>query len=350
LPLLALLTLMSGCSAVVLEPSGDIAVQQRDLIIISTILMLLIIVPVIFLSLFFAWRYRESNKDARYEPDWHHSTKLELIIWSAPLLIIIALGSITWITTHTLDPYRPIDRIDASRPLPEDVKRLEVQVVALDWKWLFIYPEYGIATLNEMAAPVDRPIHFKITASTVMNSFFVPALAGQIYAMPGMQTQLHAVLNAPGQFEGFSANYSGAGFSDMKFKFLGLSDDEFLQWVEQVKRDGTSLQREDYLQIEKPSVREPVRHFATVDPTLFDAVVNLCVDRTKMCMSRMMEIDAQGGVAGLAGIANVANLAYDRPRALAAGERPRGNYVLSMCATDIAQNDFFPRLAAPTAR
>jgi cytochrome o ubiquinol oxidase subunit 2 len=348
--LLPLLMLMGGCSAVVLDPAGDIAAQQRDLIIISTVLMLLIIVPVIFLALFFAWRYRASNNDARYEPDWHHSTQLELLIWSAPLLIIIALGAVTWISTHTLDPYRPIARLDAARQLPAEAKTLEVQVVALDWKWLFIYPDYGIATVNELAAPVDTPIRFSITASSVMNSFFIPALAGQIYAMPAMQTQLHAVINTPGEYEGFSANYSGAGFSEMRFKFHALAAADFEQWTAQVRRDGTALRRDDYQQLEKPSIREPVRHYATVDPTLFDAIVNLCVDRSKMCMNRMMAIDAQGGLGGLAGIANVANLAYDRPRAIAAGERPRGNYVLSMCSTDVAQASPAYRLAAPAAR
>ncbi|MFT4047812.1 MAG: ubiquinol oxidase subunit II [Solimonas sp.] len=346
--LVPLLTLMSGCSAVVLKPAGDIAAQQRDLIIISTVLMLLVIVPVIVLSLFFAWRYRASNQAARYEPEWDHSTQLELIIWSAPLLIIIALGALTWITTHTLDPYRPIERLDARRQLPADARALNVQVVALDWKWLFIYPDDGIATVNELAAPVDRPIHFTITASSVMNSFFIPALAGQIYAMPAMQTQLNAVINAPGEYEGFSANYSGAGFSDMKFKFHGLSEADFANWVAQVKRDGTALQRDDYQQLARPSAREPVRHYATVDPTLFDAIVNLCVDRTKMCMSQMMVVDAQGGL-GLAGVYNVANLAYDRPRT-DAGQRPRANYVLSLCSTDAAPASLSSRLAAPVAR
>ncbi|MGH8629559.1 MAG: ubiquinol oxidase subunit II, partial [Burkholderiales bacterium] len=221
--LLPLLAVLAGCDAVVLRPSGDIAAQQRDLVVWSTILMLLVIVPVMLLTAVFAWRYRQSNRDAVYDPEWHHSTQLELVIWSAPLLIIIALGALTWIGTHTLDPYRPLSRLDASRPLPADVKPLKVQVVALDWKWLFIYPEQGIASINEMAAPVDVPIEFQITASTVMNSFFVPALAGQIYAMPGMQTKLHAVINRAGDYEGFSANYSGEGFSHMRFRFAGVS-------------------------------------------------------------------------------------------------------------------------------
>ncbi len=164
---------------VVMSPSGDIATQQRDLIIVSTVLMLLIIIPVIFLTLFFAWRYRRTNTAADYAPEWHHSTRLEIVIWSAPLAIIIALGAVTWISTHKLDPYRPLDRIDADRAIPADTKSLTVEVVALDWKWLFFYPDLGIATVNELAAPVDVPIDFKITASSVMNSFFIPALAGR---------------------------------------------------------------------------------------------------------------------------------------------------------------------------
>ncbi|RSY00106.1 ubiquinol oxidase subunit II, partial [Sphingomonas koreensis] len=183
------------------------------LVIVATALMLLIIVPVMALTVVFAWRYRSSNTAATYAPDWHHSTKLELVIWSAPLMIIIALGSITWVTTHTLDPYRPLSRIDAARPLPAGTRPLEVQVVALDWKWLFIYPEQKTATVNDLVLPVDRPVQFRLTASSVMNSFYVPALAGQIYAMPGMESKLHAVLNRTGAFQGFSAQYSGAGFS-----------------------------------------------------------------------------------------------------------------------------------------
>ena len=291
--------LLTGCKAVVMNPSGDIAAQQGHLIVVSTLLMLLIIVPVIVLTLFFAWRYRQSNTEARYEPDWDHSTSLELVIWGGPLLIIIALGLLTWISTHTLDPYRPLSRIDASRPLPADTKPLTVEVVALDWKWLFIYPEQGIATVNELAAPVDRPIEFKITASTVMNSFYIPALAGQIYAMPGMQTQLHAVINHPGDFEGFSANYSGAGFSGMRFRFHGLSETDFEQWVANAKATGSALKRADYLELEQPSQRDPVRRYASVDPDLFNAILNRCVDSNKMCMNEMMAIDSQGGM-GLA--------------------------------------------------
>ncbi|AIY41605.1 Cytochrome O ubiquinol oxidase subunit II [Collimonas arenae] len=271
-----------------MNPSGDIASQQGRLIVVSTLLMLLIIVPVIALTIWFAWRYRKNNTAARYEPDWDHSTQLELVIWGAPLLIIIALGLLTWISTHTLDPYRPLSRLDADRPIPADVKTLTVEVVALDWKWLFIYPEQGIATVNELAAPVDVPIRFKITSSTIMNSFFIPALAGQIYAMPGMQTSLNAVINKPGEFEGFSANYSGAGFSDMRFKFHGLSQENFDQWVQARKAASGHLNRPDYLQLEKPSEKEPVRYYGTVDKDLYHAILNRCIEPGQMCMDQMM--------------------------------------------------------------
>lgn len=310
----------------VMKPSGDIAHQQAQLILTSTLLMLIIIVPVIFLTLLFAWRYRQSNQKATYTPDWDHSTRLELVIWGAPLLIIIALGAITWISTHKLDPYRPLDRIDEARPLAADVKPLVVEVVALDWKWLFVYPEEGVATVNELAAPVDRPIQFKITASTVMNSFYVPALAGQIYAMPGMQTQLHAVINKPGVFDGFSANYSGAGFSHMRFKFHGLSNEDFNAWVEKNKASGDALTRATYLKLEQPSEREPVRRYATVDKDLYDAILNRCVEEGKMCMGQMMAIDASGGL-GKGGVEGVTSKAWRT------GER---TYVASLCTPENA--------------
>lgn len=312
LTLLAL-PLLGGCDMVVMQPSGDIAVQQRDLIIISTALMLLIIVPVMALTLWFAWKYRESNKDADYAPNWDHSARLEIIIWSAPLAIIMILGAITWISTHKLDPYRPLDRIDSSRAIPQGTKPLTVEVVALDWKWLFIYPEYGIATINELAAPVDVPITFKITSSSMMNSFYIPALAGQVYAMTGMQTKLHAVINHEGVYEGFSANYSGLGFSHMRFAFHGLSKDGFEAWVQKARTNGKTLGRAEYLEVEKPSQKEPVRLFNTVDPQLYEAILNMCVAPGKMCMSEMMHIDMKGG-GGRESHANRKRLEYDTRR------------------------------------
>ncbi|MGV3770232.1 MAG: ubiquinol oxidase subunit II [Sphingobium phenoxybenzoativorans] len=307
-----LLLPLSACNWVVMNPAGDVAVQQRDLILISTGLMLLIILPVMALTVLFAWRYRHSAKNPDYDPDWDHSTSLELIIWSAPLLIIICLGAVTWTSTHLLDPYRPVERIDAGRKVAPGVKPLEVQVVAMDWKWLFIYPELGIATVNELAAPVDRPISFKLTSSTVMNSFYVPALAGQIYAMPGMQTVLHAVVNKPGNYEGFSANYSGAGFSHMRFRFHALDEGGFDRWVAGVKSGGGALDRPAYLALEKPSEKDPVRRFSTVDASLFDSVVNLCARPGQRCMSELMHIDAMGG-AGKESAHDTRGLRHDGP-------------------------------------
>jgi cytochrome o ubiquinol oxidase subunit 2 len=336
LALLPLVLLLGACKAEVLSPSGDIALQQRDLVIISTVLMLLIIVPVMALTVWFAWRYRESNTSAKYEPDWDHSTQLELIIWSAPLLIIICLGALTWMGTHLLDPYRPLARVTSGTPVTRDMTPLKVDVVALDWKWLFIYPQYGVATVNEMAAPVDRPIDFRITASSVMNSFYVPALAGQIYAMPAMQTRLHAVINKAGEYQGFSANYSGAGFSGMRFAFHGVTDGDFDKWIGEAKAAGGTLSRSEYLELERPSENVPVRHYASVDAGLFKAILNLCVEPGKMCMDEMSSIDAKGGL-GLAGIRNTQPLAYDKYARRGAVFAPAPSYVASICTTAEAE-------------
>ena len=309
---------------VVLKPFGDIAVQQAELIATATWLMLLIIVPVIALTLFFAFRYRHANTEAKYEPEWDHSTKLEVLIWGAPLAIILVLGTITWISTHKLDPYRPLDRIDAQRAVAPGTKPLRVDVVAMDWKWLFVYPEEGVATVNELAAPVDRPIEFHLTASTVMNAFYVPALAGMVYAMPGMETKLNAVINHPGVYQGMSANYSGAGFSDMHFRFIGMSDADFKAWVEDNKATGQNLDRIAYLKLEKPSQREPVRRFANVDDRLYEAVLNRCVDDARMCSGEMMAIDARGG-AGKGAIRDVTerDTAFGRRTVVAAMCTPK---------------------------
>ncbi len=323
--------MLGGCNAVVLSPSGDIAVQQRDILFQSTSLMLLIVIPVLILITVVAWRYRESNSTARNDPNWDHSAHLELVIWAIPLLIIICIGAITWASTHLLDPYRPLERIAENRPVPKDTKPLRVDVVALDWKWLFIYPDYGVATVNEMAAPVDQPITFHITASSVMNSFYIPALAGQIYAMPGMQTQLRAVINKAGKYDGFSANYSGAGFSGMRFAFLGVNGADFDKWIASAKASGVTLDRAAYLQLERPSENEPVRRYAGVDPTLFNAIINMCVEPGKMCMREMAAIDAKGGL-GLAAAKNLVPLSYDKyaRRGAVFGMEP--SYVAGICA------------------
>jgi cytochrome o ubiquinol oxidase subunit II len=309
--LLALLGMfvLTGCNTVVMNPSGDIARQQADLIMVSTGLMLLIIVPVIVLTCLFAWKYRQANTQAEYDPEWDHSTKLELVIWGAPLLIIIVLGLITWVSTHKLDPYRPLDRIDESTPVAANVKHMEVQVVAMDWKWLFIYPEQGVATVNELVTPINTPVRFKITASSVMNSFFIPALAGQIYAMPGMETTLHAVMNEAGEYEGFSANYSGAGFSHMRFKYRGVTESEFADWVKTTKAIGGDMSRKNYIQLESPSIKEPAKRFAKVDPNLFHAIVNRCVKEGTVCMDQQMAMDARRNT-GLGGVMSEDSISF----------------------------------------
>ncbi|WP_374293744.1 ubiquinol oxidase subunit II [Sphingomonas sp.] len=296
-PLLALplLAMLGGCDAVVMNPAGDVAVQQRDLVLISTGLMLLIIIPVMILTCLFAWKYRAANRDADYDPHFDHSTPLELVIWAAPLLIIICLGAVTWTSTHLLDPYRPIERTAPGKKVAQGVRPLEVQVVSMDWKWLFIYPEQGIATVNQLALPVDRPVRFRLTGTGVMNAFYVPTMAGMIYTMPGMETALHAVINKPGTFDGFSSHYSGAGFSDMNFKVYAMQDGAFDQWVAGVKGGQGSLSRATFVQLEKPSEKVPPMRFAAVAPGLFDLVVNRCVEVGKPCMSDVMMHDRKAG-------------------------------------------------------
>lgn len=193
------------------RPEGQVGIEQKNLILIATGLMLLVVIPVIIMTLAFAWKYRASNKAATYTPDWSHSTKIEAAVWIIPILIIIALGYVTYHSTHKLDPYRPLD---------SDVKPVQIDVVALDWKWLFIYPEQGIATVNKIVFPANTPVNFRVTSDAVMNSFFIPGLGGQIYAMAGMTTKLHLIANENDEFDGISANYSGAGFTGMKFKLL----------------------------------------------------------------------------------------------------------------------------------
>ncbi|HZV09870.1 MAG TPA: COX aromatic rich motif-containing protein, partial [Novosphingobium sp.] len=260
-----------------------------------------------------------------------------------PLAIIIALGSVTWVYTHLLDPFRPLDRLAEGQPVTAADKPLEVEVVALDWKWLFIYPEQKVASVNELALPTGRPVHFRLTSATVMNSFFVPAIAGQIYAMPGMASQLNAVVNKPGTFRGFSANYSGAGFSQMHFNTLGLEPAAFDKWVADTKAAGGNLDAATYLKLAEPTIAEPVHHFGAVSADLFDKVVNLCVEPGKMCVNQMAMLDARGGT-GKAGLFNLAQLTYDkdgRPnltpltaaRQAQLDQRLNKAFVAALCAT-----------------
>ncbi|MEM7058748.1 MAG: ubiquinol oxidase subunit II [Pseudomonadota bacterium] len=317
--------LLSGCELIVLDAPGDVAAQQGDLIIYATVLMLIVIVPVMALTVFFAFKYRESNKDANYEPDWDHSISLEIVVWSVPLAIIICLAGLTWVATHRLEPYDPLRRISEDRAITPFDKPMVVQVVAMDWKWLFIYPEHGIATVNEAAAIVDRPIEFQLTSATVMNSFYIPALAGQIYAMAGMQTELNAVMNEPGTYHGISANYSGAGFSHMHFDFHAFDQAGFDEWVATVKAENKILDREAYVDLEDPTINHPIVYFGGIENDMWERIVNMCVGGDDLCRHDMMMVDALGG-GGVEGLFNrelySGLCSVDDPRALYAMLKP----------------------------
>jgi cytochrome o ubiquinol oxidase subunit II len=248
----------------VLDSKGAIGQAEVSLIATSVYAMLLVVIPVILLTLFVAWRYRSTNTRATYAPKWAHSTPIEVAIWAIPAAIILYLGVLTWKTTHELDPYKPI---------VSEVKPINVEVVALDWKWLFIYPDLGVASVNQLAFPVGTPVNFRITSDAVMNSFFIPQLGGQIYAMAGMQTKLHLIADHAGDYAGISANYSGAGFSDMKFRALALSQDDFDAWLKRVRNSPENLSMDVYAGIAQPSEKAPVKYFATVDPKLFNNIV-----------------------------------------------------------------------------
>ena len=257
--------LLTGCNLVVFNPKGQIATDERDLIILATGLMLLVVVPVIVLTFVFAYRYRATNKTARYSPRWASSHTIEAVVWGVPLLIIIALGWVTWVTTHALDPYRPLD---------SDTPPINVQVVATEWKWLFIYPDLGIASVNELALPVHTPVSFTITSDAAMTSFFIPALGGQIYAMAGMQTKLHLIADETGVFRGIAANYDGPGFSDMHFATLSLRPADFQAWVNKVKGAARPLDQNSYAQLAKPSTHHPVTYYSAVQERLFLDIVD----------------------------------------------------------------------------
>ena len=294
--LLPLAAILSACNTVMLHPSGDVAVQQRDLLLYATELMCIVIVPVVFLTAFFAWHYRHTNTAARYEPHWHHSTMLEVVIWGVPVLIIAALSVVSWKTSHSLDPYKQLSRIAPDQPVPPGTKPLIVQTVALDWKWLFIYPDLGIATVNDLAAPVNQPIEFRITADRVQNALSIPAMAGMVYAYPGMETELHAVINKSGDYMGQSSRFSGAGFSKMHFVFHGLSRADFDKWVAETKAAAETLDSATYLKLAVPSEAEPVHRYGTVDPQLYATALDQCVGKSpNMCLSTQRANDVKKG-------------------------------------------------------
>lgn len=257
--------ILSGCNGGVLDPKGQIGIDEKNLIIIATVLMLLVVIPVIVMTLYFAWKYRDTQNHEIYAPKWAHSNKIEAVVWAVPIVIVVILGVITWQSTQELDPYKPIEGKG---------EHLTVEVVSLNWKWLFIYPEQGIATVNELVFPANVPVEYKITSESTMNSFFIPQLGSQIYSMAGMETKLHLIANEPGTFKGFSANYSGAGFTGMKFNAIATpTKADFNQWVEQVKTNANSLTHANYVELAKASENNPVAYYGKVDEGLFHTIV-----------------------------------------------------------------------------
>ena len=266
-PLMLLpLLLLSGCNWDVLDPQGAIGSSEKTLLITSVLLMLLIVVPVIVLTLAVAYHFRAANTKATYRPDFNHSLPIEIVIWVIPCLIILVLGVITWDSTHTLDPYR---RIASGGRKP-----INVEVVALDWKWLFIYPDLHVASVNEMAMPVGTPVAFNITSQTVMNSFFIPQLGSQIYAMAGMQTRLHLLADHPGHYRGISANFSGDGFSGMHFDAIATDQAGFDAWVQKARQSGGTLDGSAMAKLEQASQDVPASYYGSVTGDPFGDLVS----------------------------------------------------------------------------
>lgn len=263
---IALALLSGGCGlseAPILDPKGPITLAERDLLFTAAGAMLIVIIPVFLMAFLFAWRYRAGGK-GRYRPDWCYSLPIEAVVWLVPMAIIATLGTLLVEATYRLDPYKAIDK---SKP------PLEVQVVAQDWKWLFIYPEQQIASVNELAFPSERPLSLKLTSDTVMNSFFIPALGGQIYAMAGMQTRLHLIAEAPGRFAGRNTQYSGRGFADQHFQAIATTPDDFDAWVDKVRQAPNALDVNNYRALAAPSIGHPVTYYSAVEPGLFDSII-----------------------------------------------------------------------------
>ncbi len=260
--LLALTLLFSGCEKfIVFNSKGPIGQKEAQLIIIAFVLMLIVVIPVFIMVFLFAWRYRASNKKLDYQPDWVDSKKVELVVWSIPVAIIIVLATLSWKYTHRLDPYKP---------LKHDLPALQVQVISTDWNWIFIYPEENIATINELVFQADRPVSFKLTSATVMTSLFIPQLGHQMYAMAGMQTQLNLLADEPGVYHGQNIEYSGTGYHTMHFNAHAKTEDEFKAWLEQAKQSPEVLNRQKYDEISGQRIMNyPITTFSSVEPNLF---------------------------------------------------------------------------------
>jgi len=247
-----------------LDAKGPIALAERELLLVATAVMLLVVVPVIAMTLWFAWRYRAANTRVRYTPAWTYSGKMDAVVWAIPALIVLALGVLVWSYTHRLDPYK---RLDPAQ------QRLEVQAIAQDWKWLFLYPAQGIATVNELAFPHETPLSLQITSDTVMNAFAIPALGGQIYAMAGMRTRLNLLADAPGRFVGRNTQYSGRGFSQQHFTAIAMTRQDFADWVANVKQSANVLDAAAYERLAQPGTIQGVVRYSSYKAGLFDEII-----------------------------------------------------------------------------
>jgi len=264
--LLLPLLFLAGCShAVLFHPKGEVAGHESTLIAIAAGVMLLVVIPAIAMAIIFAVKYRATNGKARYEPRWASSKKIEAVVWGVPTLIILVLATLSWITTHSLDP---------SEPLSTARDSITIQVVSMDWKWLFIYPDQNVASVNEVAFPANTEVNFQLTSDTVMTSFFIPQLGSQIYTMAGMRTELHLNAEEPGTYDGMAANFSGPGFSRMTFKAVATSRSGFEKWIKDARSSGNTLDPASYQELAKPSEGNPVRYFASVRPNLFSMILN----------------------------------------------------------------------------
>src|SRR5712672_4234944 len=257
--------MLGGCSEGVLDPKGPIAAAERQILSNSLGIMLAIVIPTILATLGVAWWFRSSNKRARYLPNFDYSGRLEMLVWSIPAMTVLLVGGVAWVGAHDLDPRKPIS---------PTVKPLAVQVVSLDWKWLFIYPEQGIASVNQLTIPVGTPLSFELTSSGVMNSFFVPQLGSQIYTMAGMVTRLHLQADHEGSYPGLSANYSGEGFADMRFTVDAVPPEAFAQWIDATRSAGSALDAQTYADLAKPSKMVAPFTYRAVAPTLFNSIVS----------------------------------------------------------------------------
>jgi cytochrome o ubiquinol oxidase subunit 2 len=257
---------LGGCSDILLfNPKGPIGDAERFVIIVSIALMLIVVIPVFIMVFLFPRKYRASNTKATYMPKWSHSAKIEWVIWLVPAIIITVLGILIWNTTHRLDPYKPI---------VTGVKPISIEAVSLDWKWLFIYPEQNIATVNQLVFPANVPLSFRITSATVMTSFFIPQLGSQIYAMAGMQTRLNLMADETGTYLGQNQQFSGRGYADMSFKATAVSREHFEAWVQKIKQSPDRLDLSRYEKLEKPSTGYSVMSFSSVKTDLFDYIIS----------------------------------------------------------------------------